>query len=204
MRAGTRRRRRARSSGSPTSSVSIPEALRTWVRQADIDGGVRRGTTTDEAQRIAELEREVRGLRRANTILKQASAFFCGGARPTTGVIVDFIDVHREEHGVEPIVAARENTEARLALSTYYAHQNREPTAPAVRDAELTEEIKQVHADNLGVYGARKVHAELNRNGTRVARCTVERLMRAEGIRREKTARPPSVTARRPSAPRTW
>ena len=53
-----------------------PEALRTWVRQAEIDGGVRAGTTTNEAQRIAELERENRELRRANTILKQASAFF--------------------------------------------------------------------------------------------------------------------------------
>ncbi|WP_159419486.1 transposase [Rhodococcus rhodochrous] len=53
-----------------------PEALRTWVRQAEIDGGVRPGTTTDEAQRIAELERENRELRRANEILKTASAFF--------------------------------------------------------------------------------------------------------------------------------
>jgi transposase len=53
-----------------------PEALRTWVRQAEIDGGVRPGTTNDDAQRIADLEREVRELRRANTILKQASAFF--------------------------------------------------------------------------------------------------------------------------------
>ena len=53
-----------------------PEALRTWVRQAEIDGGVRAGTTTDDATRIGELEREVRELRRANTILRQASAFF--------------------------------------------------------------------------------------------------------------------------------
>ena len=52
-----------------------PEALRTWVRQAEIDGGVRPGTTTDDAQRVAELEREVRELRRANEILKRASAF---------------------------------------------------------------------------------------------------------------------------------
>ncbi|GAA4491439.1 transposase [Rhodococcus olei] len=52
-----------------------PEALRTWVRQAEIDGGVRPGTTTDEAKRIAELERENRELRRANEILKTASAF---------------------------------------------------------------------------------------------------------------------------------
>ena len=47
-----------------------PEALRTWVRQAEIDQGTRPGTTTDEAQRIKELEKEVRELRRANAILK--------------------------------------------------------------------------------------------------------------------------------------
>ena len=53
-----------------------PEALRNWVRQAEIDDGVRPGTTTDEAQRLAELEREVRELRRANEILRTSAAFF--------------------------------------------------------------------------------------------------------------------------------
>ena len=53
-----------------------PEALRTWVKRAEIDGGVRPGTTTDDAQRLAELEREVRELRRANEILKTSAAFF--------------------------------------------------------------------------------------------------------------------------------
>ena len=53
-----------------------PEALRNWVRQAEVDGGVRPGTTSSDAERIAQLERENRELRRANTILKQASAFF--------------------------------------------------------------------------------------------------------------------------------
>ena len=53
-----------------------PEALRTWVRQAEVDGGVAPGTTTADAQRIADLERENRELRRANEILKTASAFF--------------------------------------------------------------------------------------------------------------------------------
>jgi len=52
------------------------EALRTWIRQAEIDGGHRPGTTTEDKQRIAELEREVRELRRANEILKAASAYF--------------------------------------------------------------------------------------------------------------------------------
>src|SRR5215213_9132220 len=53
-----------------------PETLRNWVSQAEIGGGVRPGTTTDDAQRLIELEREHRELRRANEILKSASAFF--------------------------------------------------------------------------------------------------------------------------------
>ena len=53
-----------------------PETLRNWVNQAEIDDGARPGVTTAEAQRIAELEREVKDLRRANEILKTSAAFF--------------------------------------------------------------------------------------------------------------------------------
>lgn len=53
-----------------------PEALRTWVKRAETDEGLREGTTSADAARIAELERENKELRRANTILKSASAFF--------------------------------------------------------------------------------------------------------------------------------
>ena len=52
------------------------EALRKWVRQAERDGGQRPGVTTSERERVAELEREVRELRRANEILRKASAYF--------------------------------------------------------------------------------------------------------------------------------
>ncbi len=52
------------------------ETLRNWVKQAEIDGGKRPGTTTGDAQRIAELERENRALKRANEILKAAASFF--------------------------------------------------------------------------------------------------------------------------------
>jgi transposase len=52
------------------------ESLRGWVNQAEVDRGRRPGMTSDEQRRIAELEREVRELRRANEILKAASAFF--------------------------------------------------------------------------------------------------------------------------------
>jgi transposase len=52
------------------------ESLRIWVRKAETDAGARPGLTTDERAKMKELEREVRELRRANEILKAASAFF--------------------------------------------------------------------------------------------------------------------------------
>ena len=61
------------------------ESLRNWVKQAEVNGGQRPGVTTEERRRIAELERENRELRRANEILKSASAFFAAeldGRRP--------------------------------------------------------------------------------------------------------------------------
>ena len=57
-------------------STDDAETLRKWLRQADIDSGTKPGTSSDDAKRIAELEREVRDLRRANDILKSASVFF--------------------------------------------------------------------------------------------------------------------------------
>ena len=61
-----------------------PETLRNWVRQAEVDGGTRAGTTTSDAQRLVELERENRELRRANHILRTASAYV--GDRCQAGV----------------------------------------------------------------------------------------------------------------------
>lgn len=113
-------------------------------------------------------------------------------------MVVEYIDAHRDRVvegrplGVEPICEVLTGSGVRIAPSTYYAARNRQPSARAVRDAELLEDIKTAHKANLGVYGARKIHAVLNREGVNVARCTVERLMRAEGLRgipREKTRR---------------
>jgi transposase len=55
---------------------TTPETLRLWVRRAEVDGGRRPGITSEDRERIRELERENRELRRANEILKAASAFF--------------------------------------------------------------------------------------------------------------------------------
>jgi len=92
--------------------------------------------------------------------------------------------------GVERVIEVLRSAGVEIAPSSYYAAKSRQPSARAVRDAELIPVITKVHHDNIGVYGARKVWAQMNREGHPVARCTVERLMRAGGLRgisREKT-----------------
>jgi len=88
-----------------------------------------------------------------------------------------FIDEHRDAHGVEPICEVLP-----IAPSTYYAARKRPPSQRAQRDAELTERIRTAWKASRGRYGARKVWRQLQREGTSVARCTVERLMRQEGL----------------------
>jgi transposase-like protein len=121
------------------------EALRGWVRQAEVDGGQRPGTSTADAQRIAELEREVRELRRANEILKSAAAFR-PGTRPPTAQVVAFIDAHRDRFGIEPICEVLQ-----VAPSTYYAARSRPPSARQRREEQLTAGILRLWHDNLEV-----------------------------------------------------
>jgi putative transposase len=92
--------------------------------------------------------------------------------------MVSFIDENREAYGVEPIC-----TVLPIAPSTYYEQKAREADPGRLplrtqRDAMLREKIRRVWEGNFRVYGARKVWRQLNREGIRVARCTVERLMR--------------------------
>ena len=70
----------------------------------------------------------------------------------------------------------------KIAPSTYYEWRDKLPSRRQERDAVLLEHIRRVHADNFGVYGPRKVWLVLNREGIAVARCTIERLMRADGL----------------------
>jgi putative transposase len=91
---------------------------------------------------------------------------------------VRFIQTHGARWGVEPICRVLQ-----VAPSSYYAAVNRAPSARRRRDAELRMAIRRVWDEHRQVYGADKVWAQLNREGVRVARCTVERLMRELGLR---------------------
>ncbi|MGG2259542.1 IS3 family transposase, partial [Escherichia coli] len=161
-----------------------PETLRVWVRQHERDtGGGDGGLTTAERQRLKELERENRELRRSNDILRQASAYFCeGGVRPPLEKIMPLLDKLREQYGVGPVCS-----EQHIAPSTYYhcqqqRHHPDKRSARCQRDDWLKREIQRVYDENHQVYGVRKVWRQLLREGIRVARCTVARLMAVMGL----------------------
>lgn len=108
------------------------------------------------------------------------------------------IDQHQERWGVEPICRSLQ-----FAPATYYAAKTRSPSPRKRRDMQLTEAIKRIWTEHLGVYGADKIWAQLKREGMRVARCTVERLMRILGLRgvvrgkqRVRTTIPDDIAAR--------
>src|SRR6478735_10071239 len=94
-----------------------------------------------------------------------------------------FIDKYRVEYGVEPICKVLP-----IAPSTYFAHAGRQKD-PAIappsmrRDRNLCQQIQRIYEENFSVYGARKIWRQLQREGLKVARCTVERLMRAMGLK---------------------
>jgi putative transposase len=111
--------------------------------------------------------------------------------------VIAYIDAYRDRFGVEPICRALQ-----FAPRTYWAAKARPLCARARRDKELKPEIVRVHAENFGVYGADKVWAQLNREGHRVARCTVERLMRQLGLRGVVRGKPKRTTTPDVSAPR--
>ncbi len=97
--------------------------------------------------------------------------------------MIDYIDTHREVFGVEPICEVLTSADVKIAPRTYYAAKTRPPSKRALSDAQLREQIARVHRENFGVYGAEKVWRQLNRERVRVARCTVERLMRELTLR---------------------
>ncbi|WP_425401778.1 IS3 family transposase [Escherichia coli] len=161
-----------------------PETLRVWVRQHERDtGGGDGGLTSAERQRLKELERENRELRRSNDILRLGFRLFCeGGVRPPLEKMMPLLDKLREQYGVGPVCS-----ELHIAPSTYYhcqqqRHHPDKRSARAQHDDWLKREIQRVYDENHQVYGVRKVWRQLLREGIRVARCTVARLMAVMGL----------------------
>ena len=109
-----------------------------------------------------------------------------------------YIDGYRDRFGVEPICDTLQ-----VAPSTYYSAKARRPCRRAIQDGELAGHIRRVFEENYGVYGARKVWHQLNREGIAVARCTVERLMRQAGLAgRTRGAKRRTTTVSDPAAGR--
>lgn len=109
-----------------------------------------------------------------------------------------FIDDHRDVYGVEPICKVLP-----IAPSTYYLHAARKAnpslrSARAKRDERLSDQIRRIWDENFQAYGARKVWLQLRREGTSVARCTVERLMRILGLQGVVRGKTIKTTSSRP------
>jgi putative transposase len=121
---------------------------------------------------------------------------------------VRFISEHKDRAegglrwGVESICAVLREQGCPIAPSMYYDAIGRPPSLRARRDELLKPAIARVHAENYGVYGARKVWLQLNREGTEVARCTVERLMRELGLRGARRGKRVHTTIPDPAADR--
>ncbi|RIC83636.1 IS3 family transposase [Escherichia coli] len=161
-----------------------PETLRVWGRQYERDtGGGDGGLTTAERQRLKELERENRELHRSNNNLRQASAYFAKAEFDRLWKkLMPLLDKLREQYGVGPVCS-----ELHIAPSTYYhcqqqRHHPDKRCTRAQRDDWLKREIQRVYDENHQVYGVRKVWRQLLREGIRVARCTVARLMAVMGL----------------------
>jgi putative transposase len=103
--------------------------------------------------------------------------------------MIAFIDEHKMRWGVEPICRVLP-----IASSTYYAFRKRPPSQRALRDEYLKVHIERVWKANFKVYGADKIWVALKREGIKVARCSVERLMRELGIRGATRGRKPFTT----------
>jgi putative transposase len=113
---------------------------------------------------------------------------------------VSFVEEHKDRAegglrwGVEPICRVLAEHGWQIAPATFYAAKSRPPSARAVRDEQLTTQIARLHAANYSVYGVRKMHAALRREGVQVGRDRVGRLMRALGLAGVRRGKPRRTT----------
>lgn len=156
------------------------ETLRVWRRRREVDTGQRPGLPSGVAEENARLRRAA--ARQRNP--QGGERVFRQGTRPPHDEMIRFIDEHRDQFGVEAICRVlRAAVRGFITSRGYRAAKRRLPSARRLRDELLVPEVARLHAENYGVYGRRKMHALLRRQGWEIGRDQTERLMRLAGVR---------------------
>ncbi|MFC2998257.1 IS3 family transposase [Falsiroseomonas tokyonensis] len=170
------------------------QSIWNWVRQAERDGGTRKdgGVTSRELEELSKLRRENHRLRQERDILAKAGGLVRAGKDPQR--VFEFMSAHQAEFPIATMARV-----LGVSVSGYYAWRSRPASAHDTADAALLRRIRTVHAASHGTYGAPRVHAELQAEGTAVARKRVARLMRGAGLRGVSRRRFPTTTQREPS-----
>ena len=154
------------------------QTIRNWVKQADLDEGLRSdGLTTEAREEMQRLKRDVKRLRMERDILKKSRGLVREGERidPRRGYA--FMKANRARFPLAIMCRV-----LGLSSSGYHDWLHRGPSARARRDAELKGEILAKWIESGGIYGCPRIHAALLAGGERVGRKRVARLMRELGI----------------------
>ena len=167
-----------RTSGKPIRQVAnelgiYDSTLGNWVRQDEINRGEREGLTSDERERLGELERENARLRMERELEKTSCGLLGEGVERV--MLYRFVDTQRAEGFPVRLVCSVVGVSA----SAYYAYRKRPEAGPAqLAEAALVDEIRAIWAESAGTYGSPRVCAELRRRGRVVNHKRVERLMK--------------------------
>ena len=155
------------------------QAIRNWVRQADLDEGAPVGRSDDRrARRVAAPAAGEPAVARGARDSKKGRGLVRPGDRYGAGEIFALVKANQADHRVATMCRV-----LGVSSSGYYAWLRRGRSVRARRDGELSARIAAIHRDSRGTYGVPRIHAELAEDGERVARKRVARLMRAHGLR---------------------